>query len=71
MDGGAKGLRVFRHHFVTCLLTKGVECEVVSSLVGHQSPESLKPYVDADIEHLKECSIDISSYPVNLNIFEL
>jgi site-specific recombinase XerD len=71
MDGGTKGSRVFRHHFVTYLLTKGVACDVVSCLVGHQSPESLKPYADADIEHLKECSIDISSYPVNVKIFEL
>lgn len=71
VNEGTKGLRVFRHHFVTFLLAKGIECEVISSLVGHHSPESLKPYADADIEHLKECSIDISPYPVNVKIFEL
>lgn len=70
MEGGTKGLRVFRHHFVTSLLAKGIECEVVLSLIGHHSPESLKPYADADIEHLRECSIDISSYPINVKIFE-
>lgn len=70
-DGGTKGVRIFRHHFVTHLLGWGIECDVVSSLVGHHSPESIKPYVDTDYEHLRECAIDISMYSVTLNIFEV
>ncbi len=70
-DGGTKGLRVFRHHLVTYLLSHGVECDIVSSIVGHRSPESIKPYVDADIEHLRECSISIAAYPVADQLFEL
>ena len=70
-DGGTKGLRVLRHHLVTYLLSHGVECDVVSSLVGHRSPESLKPYADADIEHLRECSISVAEYPVSNELFEL
>lgn len=70
-DGGTKGIRVFRHHFVTHLLGCGIECDVVSSLVGHHSPESIKPYADADYEHLRECAIDISIYGVTPNIFEI
>ncbi|WP_163219629.1 tyrosine-type recombinase/integrase [Bacteroides sp. 224] len=69
--GGSKGVRLFRHHFVTYLLSCGVECSVVSSLTGHISPESLKFYADADYEHLKECSLDISSYIVPSNLFDL
>ena len=68
---GSKGVRLFRHHFVTYLLSCGVECSVVSSLTGHMSPESLKFYVDADYDHLKECSLDISSYIVPSNFFDL
>ena len=67
---GEKGVRVFRHHFVTHLLSNGVLCEVVSRLAGHHSPESIKSYADADYEHLKECAVDISSYPVDARIFE-
>jgi integrase len=70
-EGGAKGLRVFRHHLVTYLLSHGVECDVVSSLLGHSSPESIKPYADADIEHLRECSVSIAAYPVPKELFEI
>lgn len=70
-DGRSKGVRLFRHHFVTYLLSQGVECTVVSSLTGHVSPESLKFYADADYEHLKECAIDVSSYPILPNLFDL
>lgn len=69
--GGARGLRVLRHHLVTYLLSRGVECEVVSSIVGHGSPESLKPYVDADIEHLRECAVSITGYPVADKLFDI
>ncbi len=70
-DGGSKGLRVLRHHLVTYLLSHGVECDIVSSIVGHSSSESIKPYVDADIEHLRECSISIDVYPVTNKLFEI
>jgi integrase len=68
---GTRGLRVLRHHLVTYLLSQGIECEVVSSIVGHNSPESLKPYVDADIEHLRECSISVAEYPVASKLFNI
>jgi integrase len=70
-DGGTKGLRVLRHHLVTYLLSHGIECDVVSSIVGHSSPESIKPYADADIEHLRECSISVAEYPVSNELFEI
>lgn len=70
-DGGTKGLRVLRHHLVTHLLSQGVECDIVSSIVGHSSQDSIKPYADADIEHLRECSISIAAYPVASQLFEI
>ncbi|MGH7239851.1 MAG: tyrosine-type recombinase/integrase [Candidatus Saccharimonadales bacterium] len=70
-DGGTKGLRVLRHHLVTYLLSHGVECDIVSSIVGHSSPESIKPYADADIEHLRECSISIDAYPITNQLFKI
>lgn len=70
INEGEKGVRVFRHHFVTHLLSKGVLCEVVSKLAGHHSPESIKFYADADYQNLKECAVDISIYPVDDKIFQ-
>lgn len=68
---GTKGLRVLRHHLVAYLLSYGIECNVVSSIVGHRSPESIKPYADTDIEHLRECSVSVAEYPVSDKLFEI
>ena len=70
-DEGGGNIRLMRHNMVTFLLTHGVACDVVSSLVGHKSPESLKPYADSDLEHLKECSISIEEYPMPEDYFKL
>lgn len=63
------GLRLMRHNLVTTLLGQSTACEIVSSIVGHRSPESLKPYVDSDIEHLKACALSIEDYPMPSNYF--
>ena len=70
-DGGRTGVRIFRHHLVTTLLGNHVPSPVISSILGHTSPESINPYVDADLEHLRECSLDIEDYPVAEKVFEL
>jgi len=70
-DGGTTGVRIFRHHLATSLLGNRVPSPVISSILGHTSPESIKPYVDADLEHLRECSLGIADYPVAENVFEL
>jgi integrase len=70
-DGGRTGVRIFRHHLATSLLGNQVSPPVISSILGHTSPESIIPYVDADLEHLRECSLSIEEYPVTQKVFEL
>lgn len=70
-DGGRTGVRIFRHHLATALLENQVSPPVISSILGHTSPESINPYVDADLEHLRECSLSIEDYPVAQKVFEL
>ena len=70
-DGSRTGVRIFRHHLATTLLANEVASPVISSILGHSSPESLNPYIDADIEHLRDCSLSISDYPVRKEVFEL
>lgn len=70
-DGRTIGPRIFRHHLVTFLLSRGVDCDIVSSIVGHTSPESIKHYADADIEHLRECSLSVQDYPILSKLFEV
>lgn len=61
-DGGKGGLHLFRHAFASDLVSKDVSRYVVSSLLGHTSYASIDSYLDADIEHLRSCSLDISAF---------
>lgn len=70
-DGGRTGVRIFRHHLATALLGNQVPSPVISSILGHTSPESINPYMDADLEHLRECSLGIEDYPLAKEVFEL
>lgn len=70
-DGGRTGVRIFRHHLATALLGNQVSAPVISSILGHTSPESIIPYVDADIEQLRECGLSIEDYPIAEEAFEL
>ena len=58
---GHRGVRLFRHQLATYLITHGVEGQVVSSILGHESPTSLEAYVDLDLEGLRECCLSIDS----------
>ena len=70
-DGGKKGVRIFRHHLATALLANETEAPVISSILGHTDPRSLNPYLDADIEHLRECALSIEQFPVAEEAFML
>lgn len=64
-----KGLHLFRHHVATSLLQSGVQQPVISATLGHASPESLNPYLNAEFKRLKECALNIDSYPVRKEVF--
>ena len=51
------------------LLESGIATNVISEILGHTSPLSLNPYIDADLVHLRECGLDISSFPVRKEVF--
>ncbi len=61
----------FRRYLATKLLRNGVTPRYISEIMGHISSESLNPYIDADIVHLRECGIDISKYPVGEEVFDV
>lgn len=63
-EGDRKGTHIFRHHLVTAMLSNGVAQPVISQTVGHSSPESLAPYLHADIEDLRKCALDVSRFPI-------
>lgn len=69
--GGMTGVRVLRHHAATTMLRNGIKTPVISSILGHVSPESVVPYIDSSIEELQSCAIDISAYPIERKVFDL
>lgn len=70
-EHGQIGVRLFRHHLATFLLSKNVSQPIISSILGHLMPQSINHYIDCDTEHLREFGLDISQYPVNEKIFDL
>lgn len=62
--GDRRGTHIFRHHLVTALLSNSTDQATISQTVGHSSPESLAPYLHADIENLRKCALDISQFPI-------
>lgn len=58
--GTPKGLHVMRRTFATGLLRSRVKHELVSSILGHSSPESISPYLSLDEERMARCALDLS-----------
>lgn len=70
-EEGQKGVRLFRHNLASRLLESDVPTRVISDILGHLSPLSLNPYIDADIKHLRECGLSIEDFPVRKEVFEV
>lgn len=65
-----KGTHIFRHHLATKLLENEVTQPVISQTLGHTDPVSVQAYLNADIKHLRECSLSIEDYPLNWEVFD-
>tara|TARA_R110002124_G_C8969206_1_gene514858 strand:- start:1960 stop:3201 length:1242 start_codon:yes stop_codon:yes gene_type:complete len=70
-DSKENGIRLFRRYLATKMLETGVQPKVISDILGHQSPESLNPYIGTDIRHLRECGLSIEKYPVGKGVFQV
>jgi integrase len=62
--GERKGFHIFRHRVATELLGNGVPQPVISSTLGHTSPDSLEAYLSADFKHLKDCALSVERFPM-------
>jgi len=60
--GRKKGFHLFRHAFASDLVSRNISGHIVSELLGHASMVSLNPYLDADMEHLRECALSIAPF---------
>ena len=51
------GLHSLRHTLASRLLEQDVPLEIISSILGHTTVESTKPYLHIDIENLRKCAL--------------
>lgn len=57
-----KGLHSFRRSIGTDLLSADVPVHMISEILGHSSSASTKPYLSADLEHLKLCALPLEGF---------
>lgn len=68
--GDRRGSHIFRHLLAITLLENDVPQPVITSTLGHTSPDSTETYLSADFAHLKQCAISIGRYPVGKEVFD-
>ena len=68
--GDRKGSHIFRHRAATTMMENNISPAVISATLGHSSPESLDPYLYADMAHLRECALSLSLFPLNEEVFQ-
>lgn len=67
--GDRRGSHIFRHLLAVTLLENEVPQPVISSTLGHASPDSVEAYLSADFRHLQRCGLSIENYPVRKEVF--
>ena len=68
--GRRKGTHIFRHHLATTMLANGVPQPIITGVLGHTAPESISPYLYADMTHLRECALSLDSFPMSEEVFQ-
>ena len=67
--GDRRGFHIFRYRVATELLGNGVPQPVITKLLGHTSPDSLEPYLSADIKNLKKCALSVERFQMPKGVF--
>jgi integrase len=53
------GMHSLRHSLASGLLQNKVEINVISEILGHSSPESVRHYVRVDLPALRQCALNV------------
>lgn len=56
------GLHSFRHSLASRLLEKGTPVNVISNILDHVNSDSVKSYLQIDVEKLRQCSLEVPEY---------
>ncbi len=55
------GSHALRHAFASMLLENNTELPIISEVLGHSSTATTSGYTKIDVEHLRECALDITN----------
>jgi site-specific recombinase XerD len=53
------GMHSLRHSLASGLLQNNVEVNVISEILGHSSPDSVRHYIRVDLPALRQCSLNV------------
>ena len=70
-DGRRRGSHLFRHNVATTIVASGMPTIAASSALGHEDPGSVERYLHADVEHLRECALDVSAFGIGEGAFDV
>jgi len=58
-EGIPHGIHSLRHSLANRLLAQDVPLEIISGILGHTTVNSSKEYLHLDIEHLRQCALEV------------
>ena len=64
-----QGTHLLRHSFADALINNGSDLAIVSTVLGHDSPQTTLQYLSSNIEKLRECAISIEEFPITHKLF--
>jgi integrase len=53
------GMHSLRHSLASSLFQNNVEVNVISEILGHSSPDSVRHYIRVDIPALRQCALNV------------
>ena len=70
-DGRRRGAHLFRHNAATTIVGSGMSPVVAGAALGHEDPGTVDRYLHADVEHLRECALDVSPFGLGEGAFDV
>lgn len=70
-DGRRRGSHLFRHNVATTIVGSGMQPIFATAALGQVDPGTVDRYLHADIEHLRECALDVSAFGLGEGAFDV
>ena len=69
--GRRRGAHLFRHNVATTIVGSGLQPIMATAALGHEDPGTVNRYLHADVEHLRECALDVSAFGIGKGAFDV